>query len=126
MISLHASTAGCDKATHQRRNDSMLHIGYHRFMTNSDPILARIQAFDEANGGGVTVYRKRAAYHLYLTATQAPIARLEPEGSGDNMRLRYWSHQNRWKDVDDMGGLVLPLDQALNHIAENEIFWIWT
>ena len=95
-------------------------------MTAPDPDLARIQAFDRANGGGVTVCKQHGAYHLYLTATQAPVARLEPEGSGDDMRLRYRSHQNRWEDVDDMGGLVLPLDRALNRIAENDIFWIWT
>jgi hypothetical protein len=25
-----------------------------------------------------------------------------------------------------MGGCILPLDQALNHIADNGIFWTWT
>ena len=26
-------------------------------------------------------------------------------------------------DIDDMSGCVLPLDQALNQIANNSIFW---
>ena len=42
------------------------------------------------------------------------------------MRVYYWSWQNRWKDVGDMGGLVLPLDEALDAIANTEIFWTWT
>ena len=42
------------------------------------------------------------------------------------MRLFYWSWQNRWKDVGDMGGLVLPLDEALDQIANTEIFRTWT
>ena len=41
----------------------------------------RIEAFDEANGGGVGWYRDKGAYHLYLLATEAPIARLKPTGT---------------------------------------------
>jgi hypothetical protein len=25
-----------------------------------------------------------------------------------------------------MGGCVMPLDQALGHIANNNLFWTWT
>ena len=64
-------------------------------MTDPDPILARIEAFDRENGGGVTVCRNRGGYTLTLTDTEAPIARLKPEGSGDTMRVLYWSWQNR-------------------------------
>ena len=39
------------------------------------------------------------------------------------MRLYYWSWQGRWKDVGDMGGLVLSLDEALDEIANTDIFW---
>ncbi len=39
------------------------------------------------------------------------------------MRGRYWSYRERWQDVGDRGGLVLPLDQALNEITTNPIFW---
>ncbi len=91
-------------------------------MTEPDPILLRMEAFDRENGGGVSVRKRRGGHPLTLTATQAPIARLKPEGPGDRVRLFYWSWQNRWKDVCDMGGLVLPLDEALDHIANTEIF----
>ncbi|WP_209427810.1 hypothetical protein [Pararhodobacter sp. SW119] len=31
-----------------------------------DEIAARIEAFDDANGGGVGYYKDKGAYHLYL------------------------------------------------------------
>ena len=96
-------------------------------MAASDPCLARIEAFNKSKGGGVTVTtRVRGGYNLYLTATPAPTARRQPKGPGDTMRVRYWSYRQRWQDVGDMGGLVLPLDQALDEIAKNEIFSTWT
>ncbi len=70
----------------------------------------------------MTAHRSRGGHTLTLTATDAPIARLKPEGPNGKFRIQYWSYQNRWKDVGDMGGLVLPLDEALETIAETEIF----
>ena len=54
-----------------------------------DDIAARIEAFDDANGGGVGYYEDKGAYHLYLLETEAPIARLKPTGKGDEVRLGY-------------------------------------
>ena len=88
-----------------------------------DDIAARIEAFDDANGGGVGYYEDKGAYHLYLLETEAPIARLKPTGNGDEVRLGY---RRRWEDVDDMGGVVLPLDEALEFIANEGVFWTWT
>jgi hypothetical protein len=67
----------------------------------------------------------KGAYHLYLLETEAPIGRLKPTGSGDEVRLGYWSHRRRWEDVDDMGGVVLPLDEALEFIANEGVLWTW-
>ena len=91
-----------------------------------DDIAARIEAFDNANGGGVGYYEDKGAYHLYLLETEAPIARLKPTGNNDEVRLGSWSHRRTWEDVDDMGGVVLPLDDALEFIANEGIFWTWT
>lgn len=93
---------------------------------NEDQIVPIIEAFDHANGGGVGWYEDKGAYHLYLLATEAPIARLKPTGTGDEVRIGYWSHRRRWEDIDDMGGCILPLAQALDHIAGNSLFWTWT
>lgn len=91
-----------------------------------DEIALRIEAFDEANGGGVGRYENKGAYHLHLLATEAPIARIQPTGTRDEVRIAYWSHRRKWEDIDDMGGRVLPLDQALILIKENSLFWTWT
>jgi len=91
-----------------------------------DDIAARIEAFDAVNGGGVGWYKDKGAYHLYLLETEAPIARLKPTGAGDEVRIGYWSHRRKWEDIDDMGGCLLPIDQAVTHIANNSIFWTWT
>jgi len=99
---------------------------YDRHM-QFDDIPARIEAFDDANGGGVGYYYKdKGAYHLYLLDTEAPIARLKPTGNDDEVGLGYWSHRRKWEDVDDMGGVVMPLDEALAFIANEGIFWTWT
>lgn len=50
-------------------------------------ITLRIEAFDAANGGGVGWYEDKGAYHLYLLATEAPIARLKPTGTGEEFRI---------------------------------------
>jgi hypothetical protein len=94
-------------------------------MTDNE-IALRIEAFDAANGGGVGWYKDKGAYRLYLLTTEAPIARLKPVSMTNEVRLGYWSHRRKWEDIDDMGGCVLPLDQALAHIANNSVFWIWT
>ena len=72
----------------------------------------RIETFDQANGGGVGCCQDKGAYHLYLVATEASIARLKPTGKSDEVRLAYWSHRQKWEDIDDMGGCVLPLEKT--------------
>ena len=93
---------------------------------DEDKITLRIKAFDEANDGGVACYEDKGAYQLYLLETEAPIARLKPMGEDDEVRIAYWSHRQKWDDIDDMGGCALPLDQALTHIANNSLFWTRT
>ena len=95
-------------------------------MVKPDPYLARIEAFNTKKGGGVTTTKVRNGYNLHLTATSAPIARLQPTGSDDEMRIKFWSYRGRWQDVGDFGGIILPLDQALEEISTNGIFWTWT
>ena len=95
-------------------------------MMKSAPYLARIEAFNLKKGGGVTITKVQNGYNLYLTATDAPIARLNPIGTDDEMRIRFWSYRGHWKDVGDFGGIILPLEEALDEIATNEIFWTWT
>ncbi|WMS41880.1 hypothetical protein RDV64_17680 [Acuticoccus sp. MNP-M23] len=57
--------------------------------------------------------------------TEAPIARLKPTGNGEDVQLGYWPHRRTWADVADMGGVVMPLDDALEFIAHAGIVWTW-
>ena len=91
-------------------------------MAKSDPMLARIRGFDRAKGGGVAVERASKGYSLFSVATGAPIARLRPTGNNDEVEILWWRH-GRWGSIGDFGGLVMPLDQALDHIASDPLFW---
>jgi hypothetical protein len=51
-----------------------------------------------------------------------PITRLKPTGNGDKVRLGYGSHRRKWEDVDHMGGVIMPLNEALAFIANEGIF----
>jgi hypothetical protein len=91
-------------------------------MAKSDPTLARIQAFDRAKGGGVAVKRASKGYSLFSAETGAPIARLRPTGGDDEVEILWW-RRGRWGSIGDFGGLVMPLNKALDHIANDPVFW---
>ena len=91
----------------------------------TNDIAARIEAFNDANGGGGGLCEHEGACHLYLLETEAPVARLRPTGKRDDVRLACWSHRGAWEDVDDFGGCVMPPGDALEFIADEGIFWIW-
>ena len=63
---------------------------------------------------------------MKLHYPDAPIARLNPVGTDDEMRIRFWSYRGHCKDVGDFGGIILRLEEALDEIATNGIFWTWT
>ena len=94
-------------------------------MMKSDPYLARTEAFNLKNGGCVTITKVQNGYNVCLTATDALIARLNPVGTDDEMRIRFWSYRGHWKDVGDFGGIILPLEETLDEITTNKIFWTW-
>ncbi len=92
-------------------------------MTKSDPMLERIRAFDQARGGRVLVERVNKGYSLFSAASGAPIARLRPTGTGDEVEVLWWRRE-RWAPFGGFGRLVLPLDQALDFIASEPAFRI--
>ncbi|MFU8825147.1 hypothetical protein, partial [Yoonia sp.] len=110
---------------HLRRIESpyLARVVWYRAAMKEADIARRIEAFDAANGGGVAYYTDKGAFHLYLLDTEAPIARLKPVGKGDEVKLGYWSDRRRWEDIGDTGGVILPLDDALEFIANEAVFW---
>jgi hypothetical protein len=42
---------------------------------------------------------------------------LKPTGDGNEVRLGYWSHRRKWEDIDDMGGVVMPLARIIHEFC---------
>ena len=94
-------------------------------MKKADELLARIEAFNAAKGGGVLVQKANKGYSLYRASTGRPVARLRPTGKGDNVEVMWWRSE-RWSHIGDFGPMVMPLDEALDFIARDPMgcFWI--
>jgi hypothetical protein len=85
----------------------------------------RIEAFNNAHGGGVLVRKDAHGYSLFREDTGAPVARLRPAKKSDLMEVLWWSWRDRWASIGDFGGVHLPLDEALDYIAEDPEGCFW-
>jgi len=83
----------------------------------------RIEAFNQARGGGVAVHKARCCYSLTSQRTGAPLARLKPTGDADKVQVLWWNGQ-RWAAPGPFGIATMPLDAALDYIASESHFWI--
>jgi hypothetical protein len=90
-----------------------------------DLILARIEAFNQAKGGGVLIRKAAGGYSLFRAGTGRPVARLRPTGKGDLVEVMWWRRE-RWAQIGDFGPMTMPLDEALDYIAKDPMgcFWI--
>jgi hypothetical protein len=93
-------------------------------MSKADPMLARIEAFNQARGGGVIVHWAAQGYSLFSARTGAPIARLRPTGEDDNVQVLWWNGQ-RWGASGPFGIATMSLDKALDYVAAEPDFWIY-
>jgi len=94
-------------------------------MAKSDPILKRIEAFNQANGGGIAIQKAAKGYSLFREYNGEPVVWLCPTGQADNVEIMWWSHRDKWDEIGDFGPLVMPLAKALEFVAEDpeSIFW---
>jgi len=91
-----------------------------------DFVQSRIEAFNQEQGGGVSVHKDSKGYTLVREDTGLPLARLRSKDAKGNFEVLYWNlYSNRWRKVGDFGGTILSLDDALEFIAEDpmECFW---
>jgi hypothetical protein len=90
-----------------------------------DAILARIEAFNEARGGGVLIRKQARGYSLFREDTGEPVARLRPTGKKDQVEVMWWSHRDKWDQIGDFGPMTMALDEALDYVAKDPmgIFW---
>ena len=92
-------------------------------MPASDPMRERIEAFNQARGGGVAVRRAGPGYSLISEHTGAPIARLKPSGDADRVQVLWWNGRC-WGASGPLGVVTMPLNAALDYIASEPTFWI--
>lgn len=91
-----------------------------------DFVLNRISLYNEGCGGGVNVRKDSRGYTLYLEDGNTPIARLRPRKGADDYEILYWSpFCQRWRHVGQAGDVVLPLDEALDFIANDPMDCFW-
>ena len=53
------------------------------------------------------------SYRAAVTATDTPIVRLQPIDSYEKNMIRLSFYRERWQDVGNFGGNLLPIEQAL-------------
>ena len=89
----------------------------------SDDIARRIQRFRFPRGA-VVAERRNRGYTLHHAPSGAPVARLRPTGRDDSVEVLHWSAwKQRWTAVGPFGKTVLPVDEALQLVAHEDIFW---
>ena len=91
-------------------------------MPASDPMRERIEAFNQARGGGVVVQKAGCGYSLTSERTGASLARLKPTGDADKVQVLWWDGQH-WAPPGPFGIVTMPLDAALDYIASEPHFW---
>lgn len=91
-----------------------------------DFVLNRITFYNNACGGGVCVRKDSRGYTLYLEEDDSPIARLKPRDGAADYEILYWSpFHRRWRRVGPAGESALPLDEALDFIANDPLDCFW-
>ena len=91
-------------------------------MPASGPMRERIEAFNQARGGGVAVHKAGRGYFLACERTGAPVARLKPTGNADKVQVLWWNGQ-RWAAAGPFGIETMTLDEALGRIASEPHSW---
>jgi len=92
----------------------------------TDPIVQQIEAF-HCKRGVLFAERRNRGYTLYDAASGAPVARLRPTGTEGRFEILYWSlWKERWASTGPFGRTILSIDDALQFIANEDIFWATT
>jgi hypothetical protein len=89
----------------------------------TDDMLERIARFPFPRGA-VLAERRSRGITLTCARSGAAVARLRPVGRDDRVEVLYWScWKQHWAAAGPFGRTVLPLDDALRLIAQEDIFW---
>jgi hypothetical protein len=91
-----------------------------------DPIIQCVEQF-RCSRGALFAERRNRGYTLYDAGSGAPVARLRPTGHEDRFEVLYWSPwKERWTSTGPFERTVLSINDALQFIAYEDIFWAMT
>lgn len=91
-----------------------------------DAIIQQIEAF-HCSRGALLAERRNRGYTIYHANSGAPVARLRPTASANRFEVLYWSlWKERWASTGPFGPTILSLEDALQFIAHEDIFWAMT
>ena len=92
----------------------------------TDAIIQCVDDFRRARGV-LFAERRNRGYTLYDAASGAPVARLRPTANDGRFEVLFWSlWKERWASTGPFGRTVLSIDEALQFIAHEDIFWVMT
>ena len=92
----------------------------------TDIIMQQIERF-RCSRGTLFAERLNRGYTLYDADSGAPVARLRSTAHEGRFEVWYWSlWKERWASTGPFGRTILPIDDALQFIAAEDIFWVMT
>jgi len=96
------------------------------FIAMDDPIIQCVERFC-CPRGALFAERRNRGYTLYDASSGAPVARLRPTGHQNKFEILYCSlWKQRWTSTGPFGRTVLSINDALQFIAYQDIFWAMT
>ena len=92
----------------------------------TDPIIQQVDGF-RCSRGVLFAERRNRGYTLYEAVSGAPVARLRPAANDGRFEVLFWSlWKERWASTGPFGRTVLSIEEALQFIAHEDIFWVMT
>jgi hypothetical protein len=92
----------------------------------TDVIVQQIENF-QCTRGALFAERRNHGYTLYDARSGVPVARLRSTSANGGFEVLYWSlWKERWSSTGPFGRTILPINEALQFIAHEDIFWAMT
>ena len=94
-------------------------------MAGRDTTRARIAELLAERRIAAAVERRAGGYTPRSTRTGGPIARLRPTGRDAKVQVLWWNGERRGRS-GPLGVPTMTLDRALDYVAAEPAFWIYT
>jgi hypothetical protein len=61
----------------------------------------------------------RGGLSVYLQPCKTPISRFVQNGERGCVEVMWYSHRDKWDHIGDFGGMVMPLEEALEYVVSD-------